>query len=95
MEQELEQVVRAILIASDPTQLPLQQQALEYLSTIQNNSDNTWRLALTLFVQVTPGGARKYPAQARFFALRVLEEFFDNRSVYTPSLCFDLASSRS
>jgi exportin-T len=79
MQQELDHVVQAILIASDPTQTPLHQTALEYLDTIQHNAPNTWRLALALFVDITPEGVRKYPPQARFFALRVLEEFFDNR----------------
>lgn len=81
MEQDLNQVVQAILIASDPTQGPLHHQALEYLSTIQQNSSETWRLALALFVESGPDGSRTYPAPARFFALRVLEEFLDNRCV--------------
>jgi exportin-T len=79
MEQELDQVVHAIVIASDPSQLSLHQQALAYLSTIQQNANNMWRLALSLFVDLTHEGARKYPPQARFFALRILEDFFDNR----------------
>ncbi|PCH42166.1 ARM repeat-containing protein [Wolfiporia cocos MD-104 SS10] len=79
MEQDMNQLVQAIAIASDPTQGPLHQQALEYLSTIQQNAASTWRLALALFVETGPNGARKYPAQVRFFALRVLDEYLDNR----------------
>lgn len=79
MEQELNQLVQAILIASDPTSGGLHQQALEYLSTIQQNSSNTWRLALSLFLETGQDGARKYPPQARFYALRVLDDFLDNR----------------
>ncbi|THH18865.1 hypothetical protein EUX98_g8885 [Antrodiella citrinella] len=79
MDSELNQLVQAILIASDPTSGNLHQQALEYLATVQQNSPNTWRLALSLFVECNPDGSRKYPPQARFFALRVLDEFFDNR----------------
>jgi exportin-T len=79
MEQELGQVVQAINIASDPAQAALHQQALNYLGTIQQNAENTWRLALPLFVDTTADGVRKYPPQVRFFALRVLDEFFDNR----------------
>ena len=78
MEIEMEQFVQAILIASDPGQNPLHQQALEYLVTIQQNP-NTWRLALQVFVEPDPNGGRKHPPQVRFFALRVLEDFFDNR----------------
>ncbi|KAJ6619725.1 armadillo-type protein [Mycena sp. CBHHK59/15] len=79
MQQELDQVVQAITIASDPAQSALHQQALNYLGTIQQNAENTWRLALPLFVDTTTDGVRKYPPQVRFFALRVLDEFFDNR----------------
>ena len=76
MEDEL---VRAILIASDPSQGALHHQALEYLSNIQQNAAETWPLALTLFMDLAPNNVRKHPPQARFFGLRVLDEFFDNR----------------
>ncbi|KAG6820945.1 hypothetical protein H0H93_009181 [Arthromyces matolae] len=79
MEHELDQVVQAIIIASDPTQVSLHQQALAYIGNVQQNASTTWRLALPLFVDQNVEGARKYPAQVRFFALRVLDEFFDNR----------------
>ncbi|KAK7690696.1 pre-tRNA nuclear export protein [Cerrena zonata] len=79
MDQELDQLVQAILIASDPTSGNLHQQALEYLSNVQQNAANSWRVALTLFVERSPDGSRKYPTSARFFALRVLDEFLDNR----------------
>ena len=81
MESELDQVVQAILIASDPSQSALHQQALQYLQNIQQNAASTWRLALALFIDATPDGARKHPPQARFFALRVLDDFLDNRCV--------------
>ncbi|KAJ7274411.1 armadillo-type protein [Mycena haematopus] len=88
MEQELDQVVQAINIASDPAQSALHQQALNYLGTIQQNAQNTWRLALPLFVDITTDGVRKYPPQVRFFALRVLDEFFDNRFEPLDDECF-------
>lgn len=78
MEQDLSQFVQAILIASDPSQSSLHQQALEYLSAIRQNS-STWRLALAVFVDAGPDGSRRHPPQARFFALRVLDDFLDNR----------------
>ena len=80
MEQELNQFVQAILIASDPLQNSLHQQALEYLSAIQQNP-TTWRLALAVFVEAGQDGGRKHPPQVRFFALRVLDDFLDNRCV--------------
>jgi exportin-T len=79
MQLDLDQVVQAISIASDPSQASLHQEALAYLSTIQQNAGESWTFALTLFVDQASGGERKYPAQARFFALRVLDDFFDNR----------------
>ncbi|KAJ8515674.1 hypothetical protein ONZ45_g6962 [Pleurotus djamor] len=82
MEQDIEQVAQAITIAADPTQVQLHQQALDYLTSIQQNSTNTWRLALSIFVDVGPDGSRKYPPQARFWALRVFEDLLDNR--FTP-----------
>jgi len=82
MDPELDQITQAILIASDPSQTSLHAQALDYLSSIQQNAQMTWRWALALFVEPsTEGSDRKYPPQARFFALRVLEDFLDNRLV--------------
>ena len=81
MEREIDQLVQAIAIASDPSQISLHHQALAYLSTIQENTNETWRLALHLFVDQNPDGSRKYPSQARFFGLRMLDEFLDNRWV--------------
>ena len=82
MDPELDQITQAILIASDPSQTSLHVQALEYLSSIQQNGQMAWRWALALFVEPgAKGGERKYPSQVRFFALRVLEDFLDNRLV--------------
>ncbi|KAF8638342.1 hypothetical protein AX17_002362 [Amanita inopinata Kibby_2008] len=79
MEHEIERLVQAITIASDPSQIPLHQQALAYISTVQQNTVNTWHLALQIFVETSPNGSRKYPLQARFFALRLLDDFFETR----------------
>ncbi|KAI0749767.1 ARM repeat-containing protein [Daedaleopsis nitida] len=78
MEQDMNQFVQAILIASDPLQSNLHAQALEYLTVIQRNP-SIWRLALAVFVEAGENGGRKHPAQVRFFALRVVDEFLDNR----------------
>ncbi|TDL25856.1 ARM repeat-containing protein [Rickenella mellea] len=82
MEQEVNQVVQAILVAWDPAQSALHQQALQFLSSVQNNSSETWRLGLALFVETGPDGRRKHHPQARFFGLRILEEYLENK--YTP-----------
>ena len=81
MEHEIDKVVQAIAIASDPSQISLHQPALAYLSTIQENTNETWKLALHLFVDQNPDGSRKYSSQTRFFGLRVLDDFLDNRLV--------------
>jgi exportin-T len=78
MATELDQVVQAIVIASDPAQVALHQQALGYLSNVQQNAE-AWRLALAIFVETSDDGARKHPAVVRFYALRMLDEFLDNR----------------
>lgn len=90
MEQEIDRVVQAIAIAFDQSQISLHQQALAYISSIQQNANETWRLALKLFVEQNADGSRRYPSQARFFALRVLEEFLDNRYVILPFLAGDI-----
>ena len=79
MDQEIEKVVQAIAIASDPRPTPLYQEALNYIQSIQGNANETWRLALEIFVAAGADQGRKYPTQARFWALRVLEEFLDNK----------------
>ncbi|SJL09633.1 probable Exportin-T [Armillaria ostoyae] len=79
MEQEIDRVVQAITVASDPAQTPLHPEALAYLSTIEQNATETWRIVLSLFVDATSEGVRKYPPQARFFALRVLDAFLESR----------------
>ena len=81
MEQETEQFVRAIVIAADPSQGALHKQAIEYLQTIQANVAETWQLALSVFVAQGPDGTRRHPVEARFFALKVLDEFLDNKYV--------------
>lgn len=79
MDEEIARVVQAVYIAADPTQdRTLHSQALEYLSNVQQNPE-TWRLALSLFIEVAPDGTRKHSPQVRLWALRVLEDFLDER----------------
>lgn len=78
MEEEIPHYVEAICIASEPSQSHLHQQAFEYLSNLRQNANETWRLALTAFTGMTSEG-NKYPESVRFYSLRLLDEFFDNR----------------
>lgn len=78
MEEEIHRYAEAIRIASEPLQSHLHQQALEYLSNLHQNANETWRLALTAFTDMTSDG-RKYPTSVRFHSLSLLDEFFDNR----------------
>lgn len=78
MEEEIHRFVEAIGIASEPSQSHLHQQAFEYLSNLRQNANETWRLALTAFTGMTSEG-HKYPESVRFYSLRLLDEFFDNR----------------
>jgi len=79
MSSEIDQIAQAIAVASDPSQSSLHQQALQYISTIQQNAAETWRLALPIFVGRDSEGRKKHTPQTRFFGLRVLDEFLDNR----------------
>ncbi|KAF9267725.1 ARM repeat-containing protein [Marasmius fiardii PR-910] len=79
MDQEIEKVIQAISIASDPSQSSLHPEAIAYLSSIQQNASETWKIALHIFVELNADGTRKYTPQARFFGLRVLDEYLDNR----------------
>jgi exportin-T len=81
MEQDIEKIVQAITIASDPRQSALHAQALEFLSSIQQNPDNAWRIGLSLFVDVGADNTRKYPPQVRFYALRILDDFLETKFV--------------
>lgn len=82
MAHDLDQLAEAINIASNPTPGELHNQALEYLQNVQQNAAATWRAALTLFVETGVGGSRKYAPNVRFFALRILEDFLENRYVH-------------
>ena len=79
MAQEVDQVVQAIVVASDPSQAALHQQALQFLSSIEANPSSAWKLGVDLFVDSNPDGTRRHPVQARFFGLRLLERFLDDR----------------
>jgi hypothetical protein len=82
MDNEVTRVVQAVYIAADPSQdRALHSQALEYLATVQRNASESWTLALTLFVEAGAEGTRKHPPQVRLWALRVLEDFLDDRCV--------------
>ena len=83
MDEAVTRVVQAVYIAADPSQdRTLHAQALEYLATVQQNAPETWRLAMTLFIETGGDGARKHPPQVRLWALRVLEDFLDDRCVF-------------
>lgn len=86
MDQEIQRIVQAVLVASNPIQQDksIQSQAVNYLSQILQNSqlDDVWNLALKLFVDTDDGAShRKYDPQTRLFALRILDDFLDNRCV--------------
>ncbi|KAH8118024.1 ARM repeat-containing protein [Phellopilus nigrolimitatus] len=79
MEQEVDQIAQAIIVASDPAQASLHQQALHFVQSYLKNSAESWKIGLALFVDTNPDGTRKHQVQVRFYGLRILEEFLDNR----------------
>jgi len=78
----IQQIAQAVAIASDPAQSALHHHALQFIADIQQNASETWRLALPIFVDRDEQGVKRHTPQARLFALRVLDEFLDNRSAF-------------
>lgn len=84
MDAEISRILHAVHVASSPLNQDksLQVEAVNYLAEVQQNAyqDQVWALALTLFVDTsTDPLKRKYDPQTRLFALRILDEFLDNR----------------
>lgn len=84
----MDQLLSAIAIVSDPTQnRDLQAQAIDYLNTIRTTPEQSWQLALQLFVATNPEGSgqRAHDPQIRAFALQIIDDLFSNRcaSKYT------------
>lgn len=78
----MDQLLSAISIVSDPTQnRELQAQAIDYLNTIRTNPEQSWQLALRLFVDSKTDGSRAHDQQIRAFALQILDDLLNNRSV--------------
>ncbi|XP_006459374.1 hypothetical protein AGABI2DRAFT_201553 [Agaricus bisporus var. bisporus H97] len=75
----LDQIAHAIAVAADPAQATLHPHALQFIADFQHNAHHTWHLALPLFVARNADASKSYSPQTRFFALRVLDEFLDNR----------------
>lgn len=76
---EIDQIAQAILVASDPTQAALHQEALDFVQNALKSCPEPWRIGLALFVDTNPNGTRKHEPQVRFYGLRVLEDFLDSR----------------
>jgi exportin-T len=84
MDDAIARIVQAVAVASNPLEQDkaLQVDAVNYLGQVQQNAyrDEVWSLALTLFVDSDENtGRRKYDVQTRLFALRILDEFLDNK----------------
>jgi hypothetical protein len=87
MDDEIARLVRAVQVASLPppsndTERVIHTQAVNYLSQVQLSagSDQVWKVALQLFIaKDNSANQRKYDSQVRLFALRLLEEFLDNK----------------
>lgn len=84
MDDAIARIVQAIAVASNPLEQDkaLQVEAVNYLGQVQQNAhrDEVWSLALALFVGTDDAnGKRKYDVQTRLFALRILDEFLDNK----------------
>lgn len=90
MDQQLvDQIAQAILVASDPTQIQLHQQALEYVQTTLKDSPESWRIALALLLDTNADGTRKHHPQVRFYALRALDDFLESSFDPLPTEIFN------
>ena len=78
----MDQLLSAIAIVSDPTQnRDLQAQAIDYLNTIRTTPEQSWQLALQLFVATNPGDSTQHAhdPQIRAFALQIIDDLFNDR----------------
>jgi len=81
----MDQLLSAIAIVSDPTQNRyLQAQAIDYLNTIRTSPEQSWQLALSLFVDTKPDGSKSHNPQIRAFALQIIDDLLNNRRVKHP-----------
>ena len=86
---DIEQIEKAILVASDPAQSRLHQEALQFIQNTLKNSQDAWRIGLTFLIDTNADGTRKYQPQVRFYGLRILEDFLDSRFEPLPQETFD------
>lgn len=78
----MDQLLSAIAIVSDPTQnRDLQAQAIDYLNTIRTTPEQSWQLALQLFVATNPSDSTQHAhdPQIRAFALQIIDDLFNDR----------------
>lgn len=72
----MDQLLSAIAVVSEPTQdRELQQQAIVYLNTVRSHPQDSWHLALELFIAKKSDGTRSNDPQVRLFALQILDDF--------------------
>ena len=76
---DINRIAQAILVASDPSQASLHQEALNFVQTTLSTVSEPWKVGITLFTDLNPDGTRKYQPQVRFYGLRILEDFLDSR----------------
>lgn len=79
MEHDINQIVQAILVASDPTQGSLHQQALDFIQTQLESKSESWKLGLALFLDPSADGAQRQLPQVRFYGLRILEGYLEGQ----------------
>jgi exportin-T len=78
----MDHLLSAIAIVSDPTQnRDLQAQAIDYLNTIRTSPEQSWQVALNLFVDAKPDGSKTHDPQIRAFALQIIDDLLNNRRV--------------
>lgn len=86
---DIDQIEKAILVASDPLQSNLHQEALQYITNSLKDSQEAWKIGLAFLIDSNNDGSRKHQPSVRFYGLRILEDFLDSRFEPLPQETFD------
>jgi exportin-T len=80
MSSPEEQILQAIAVANDyehSADRAVYEQAINFLNEVRVKADQTWRVALTMFLATNEQGTRKYELEVRLYALSIITAYLD------------------
>ncbi|PVG04220.1 ARM repeat-containing protein [Serendipita vermifera] len=80
MSSPEEQILQAIAVANDHNRTQdrsVYEQAIHFLNQVRLKADQTWRVALSLFLATNEQGTRRYETEVRLYALTVINSFLE------------------